>query len=344
MNKCDIIDFEQLWESGIKCMKGVGWKPSVKSFELNQLERTLRIEERLNDGTWQNSKPKPVQIMYPKKREGMSIPFLDRVYQRSINDNELYPAMTRTFIYDNCACQTGKGPDFTINRLKTKLHNHVMKYGVEGYVLQIDIHGYYQHMRHEFVNSVFAKELDPDVLKMVIDVLDQQYSGDIGYNPGSQMVQIAGISALNELDHKCKEQMHMENYIRYMDDTIDINIDEGHLQYCFNEIKNDLLVNGFALNEKKSHITPLKNGFTFLGFDWKVTESSKVILTLNSENVRHERRKLRRMVNKAKRGEITKDKCDECLKAWEAHAGRGNSYNLITRMRKYYKELWNNDN
>ena len=49
---------------------------------------------------------------------------------------------------------------------------------------------------------------------MVCNVLDSQYAGHVGYNPGSQMVQIAGISILDDLDHFIKEQLHEKYYIR----------------------------------------------------------------------------------------------------------------------------------
>ena len=54
----------------------------------------------------------------------------------------------------------------------------------------------------------------------------------------------------------------------------------------------------------------------------------------------YERKKLRRLVNKAERGEISRQKVDECYKSWKAHASKGNSYNLIKSMDRYYNSLW----
>ena len=93
-------------------------------------------------------------------------------------------------------------------------------------------------------------------------------------------------------------------------------------------------------HEKKTHITPLSDGFLWLGFQYRITNTGKIIMTLNSANVKHERKKLRRLVNLAKRGEITKAKADECYRSWKAHASKGNSYKLIKRMDAYYAELW----
>ena len=298
------------------------------------------MNQKLENGTWKNCKPRPIRITYPKKRDGLSINFKDRVYQRSINDNALYPAIVKSFILDNCACQKGKGIDFARARLKKHLWNHYSHYGVDGYVLHVDIKGYYPNMRHDAVKDKFKRYLSEDVFEMVCDVLDTQYVNDVGYNPGSQMVQIAGISLLDDLDHYCKERLHVKHYIRYMDDIFIVHHDKNELERILEEITSKLAVIGFEVHEKKTRITPLSKGFTFLGFEYRITSTGKILMTLNSANIKHERKKLRRLVNLAKKGKITKAKADECFHSWCVNAEKGNSYKLLCRMRDYYDSLW----
>ncbi len=336
----NIIEYDALWESGMKCKRCVLWKPSVKHFDLNAVEEVYRMEKKLKNGTWKNGKPRPIKILYPKKRDSLSIAIRDRIYQRSINDNVLYPAVTKAFIIDNCACQKGKGIDFARARLKKHLWNYYTHYGASGYILQIDIKGYYPNMRHDAVKAKFRRYLDDDTYERVCDVLDTQYVGDVGYDPGSQMVQIAGISLLDDLDHYCKERLHARYYIRYMDDILIIMNDEAALTGVLKDIEAELRKIGFRLNEKKTHISSLERGFLFLGFEYKVTETGKVIMSLNSGNIKHERRKLRRMVKLAKLGKITKSKVDECYNSWKANAEKGNTFKLIERMDRYYRDLW----
>lgn len=302
------------------------------------------MNAKLEDGTWRNGKPTPIQIRYPKKRDGLSISFKDRTYQRSINDNVLYPQVTKSFVLDNCACQKGKGIDFARKRIKKHLWNYYTHNGANGYVLQIDIKGYYPNMRHDAVKRKFKRYLDDDTYKRVCDVLDTQYVGDIGYNPGSQMVQIAGISLLDDLDHYCKERLRIRHYMRYMDDILIIHNDKDFCLHCLTEIKKQLSEIGFNVHPEKTHITPLSKGFTLLGFEYRITSTGKIIMTLNSANVKHERKKLRRLVELAKQGKITKAKADECFQSWCANAAKGNSHKLIQRMRKFYKDLWEEKN
>lgn len=216
--KDHITSYDSLYESMLKCKNGVTWKPSVKSFLLNGEENILRMKHQHQDGTWKNGKPKTVLITYPKRREALSIPFKDRVYQRSINDNSLYPQMTKGFTYSNCACQTGKGTDFARALVKKYLWNYYCRYGAKGWIVQVDIHGYYLNMRHSDVERQIRNLTDKDTAEMSCGVLRDQYAGETGYNPGSQMVQIAGISLLDPLDHYIKEQLRVKYNIRYIDD------------------------------------------------------------------------------------------------------------------------------
>jgi hypothetical protein len=224
--------------------------------------------------------------------------------------------------------------------MKLFLQRMYRKYGTDFHGLQIDIHGYYPNMRHDVTNEMLGKKLDAEIRQRAVDVLDGQYAGDIGYNPGSQMVQIVGISALDDIDHTIKEKLVAKEYGRYMDDSLIFSESKEYLEQCRNEIKILLAQKGMEFNPKKTRVFHIKDGFTFLGFRYRMTDTGKVIMLINPANAKEERRKLRKLVNKAKRGEITKAKVDECYNAWKNHASKGNSFKLLQRMDKYYKELW----
>lgn len=337
-----ITDFDQLQESMVKCQKNVTWKPSVKSFVLNSEENLHRMEDQLKSGTWKNGKPRKIQIQYPKKREGLSIPFRDRVYQRSINDNSLYPQMSKKFIYANSACQKKKGTDFARKLIKKYIWNYFCKYGNEGWVVQMDIHGYYPNMRHDKVSECFRKGIDPETYEMTMEVMNDQFSGEVGYDPGSQMVQIAGISLPNDMDHFIKEKLHVKYYIRAMDDIWILCHEYERAKEWLETIEEKINDLGFTVNQKKTHITKLSEGFLFLGFYYRVTDTGKVIMTLNSQNTKHERKKLRRMVIKSQSGEMTDKKIDECYGSWKNNAEKGNSHKLCTRTDKYLNDLRRN--
>ncbi|WP_369696525.1 reverse transcriptase domain-containing protein [Phascolarctobacterium succinatutens] len=339
MDKEEIISFERLCESMLKCKCNVIWKPSVSSYYLNGIERNLQLSQQLADGTYRPRAPRLIKITYPKKRDGLSIAFRDRVYQRSLNDNEVYPMLTKSFIYDNCACQRGKGTDFARKRLKRHLWKFYTRHGNSGYVLQIDIKGYYPNMRHDVVKKTFREHLPKETYEMSAKILDEQYVGDVGYNPGSQMVQIAGISVLDKLDHYIKERLHAKYYLRYMDDFLIIYHDKNVLKAWLEIIKERLALIGFRVSEKKTTIKSIRTGFDFLGFTYRVTSTGKIIMIAKSERVKHERYMLRKMAKLVARGRMTVAKYEECYASWRNHINKGNSFKLLVKMDKYKKEV-----
>lgn len=336
----NIIGFDALYTSMEKCRKGVIWKDSVAHYCLNGIEETIKLEKQLKTDTYKERKPVQFTITAPKRREIVSIAFRDRVYQRSLNDNAIYPQMTKSFIKDNVACQKGKGTDLARETLKEYLRAMYRKHGKSFSVLQCDIHGYYPNMQHKIAQQTFSKGLEQHVYKRASKVLTNQYAGEVGYNPGSQMIQIAGISVLSPIDHFIKERLHIKYYIRYMDDFILLHESETYLEYCKQEISKRLDAMGFEFNPKKTHVYSVGKCIPFLGFNFKLDDKGKVVMLLKSDNIKRERKKLRRLVNKCERGEITKEKVDFCYKGWKAHAAKGNSYKLLKRMDEYYKNLW----
>ena len=336
----EAYSFESLYDSMMKCKKGVLWKNSVASFFLNDIERLIKLARSIDAGTYKPRKPFRFEIHHPKKREIASISFKDRIPQRSLNDNIVYPIMTRSFIHDNYACQIGKGTDKARDRLKEFLHRHYRKHGINGYIAQFDIKGFYPNMDHEIVEEMFRKKLPDDAYIEVKRILDDQYDGSKGYNPGSQLVQIAGISILDGMDHYIKENLHAKLYLRYMDDFLIISHNKEYLAECVENIKRYLAKLKFEINDKKTRIFPLTKTIEFLGFDYRLTSTGKVVMNARSSNVKSQRKKLRRMALKAQKGEIERAYADASFEAWKPFLRKGNSHKLIQRMNKFYESLW----
>ncbi len=76
------------------------------------------------------------------------------------------------------------------------------------------------------------------------------------------------------------------------------------------------------MNEKKTHIQSISEPFDYLGFTWRMTETGKIIMIVKSETVKHERRKLRRLVKLAKQGKRSRAKVDECYAAWKTTSAK----------------------
>lgn len=339
MNKEEIIGVNALYDSMNKCAKGVKWKGTVAYYRHHWTDELAKLSRQLHDGTYKERRAKFFTVTESKKREIMSIHFRDRIYQRSLNDTGIYPQTSKSFIADNFACQKGKGTKAARDRLQEFLHRFYRKYGTDGYTLKIDIKGYYPNMNHDYAETMLKEYLDDETYQMAKEVLGR-LPGEIGYNPGSQIVQIVGITALDKIDHYIKERLGVKYYIRYMDDFILMHQSKEYLQQCLKEIEILLNKQLMSINPSKTEVRKIKDPITYLGFVYRLTSTGKVIVLADPKKIKHERKKILRMVSLVEKGELKKRDVDRHFKAYKASVRYGNSHNLIYRLNRWYESLW----
>lgn len=338
-----ICSFEELYKAIFICKRNVMWKDSVAGFVKNALVNCYNLHQELMNDTYKLS-PYSVFVVHEKKtRTIVSTRMRDRVVQRSLCDNYLTEYLTKSFIYDNCACLPGRGTDMARNRLKCHLQRFYRKHGLNGWVLKVDIHDFFGSTSHDVVKAAVAKRIpDQWVREQVYRIVDSftHIAPDRGMGLGSQITQLVQLAVLDDLDHYIKEVLRIKGYVRYMDDFILIHEDKNHLQYCQQEIIRILADLGLGVNEKKTGIQPVRNGIHFLGFSFRLTDTGKVLQTVLHKKVSKERRKLRKLVDRVNAGEMTKQHVDECYQAWRAHVEKGNCQSLLSRMDSYYVNLY----
>lgn len=342
--KATTCDFTNLHKAMRKCRKGVTWKDSVSRYCNNSLASILKLCNALDSETYTLDDYYKFTIYEPKKREIVSTKFKDRVFQRSLCDQHFYAAVTRSFIYDNCACQVNKGTTFSRDRLETHLHKYYRKHGPSGFVLKIDFKNYFGSTPHQTAKAALAKVNDDQwALSHASDIIDSYSNPEdpgVGLGLGSQITQLVQLLVLNDLDHYIKEELKAKYYVRYMDDMVILHPDKEYLKKCLIEIDRIAMSMGLSLNKKKTQIFKIEQGIVFLGFKFGLSETGNVFRIITKKNVKKRKRKLRKYKDLVFSGFMTKEKSDECYESWKAHAETGNSYDLIASMDKYYHELW----
>ena len=337
----DVIGYDALWESMERCRRGVSWKASVQSFILNAPVEVARLCDELHSGTY---RPRPIrtfQVTYPKRRDIVCISFRDRVVQRSYNDNVIYPCMSRSWIYDNYACQKGKGTDFARARMRAHLERQVRESGNDFSMLCVDVRGYYGHMLHEVIGERLYQKCPRWAARFACETIRGQYGGKsgVGINPGSQLAQIAGIDYLDEIDHHIKEQLRIHGYGRYMDDMVLVHSDADYLRECACDIGRMLSHVGLEAHPAKTRIVTANDGMTFLGFDYLVADDGHVVMTLTSSNVKAMRRRISRLGRLERDGIRPTGTTDDAYFGWRAHAEKGDSQRLLERCDRWYEEI-----
>jgi len=339
-----VCDFGSLYKALYKCKRNVVWKDSVAGYVKNGLVNCYKLRQELLNDTYSIDPYTLFKVYEPKERTIVSTRIKDRVFQRSLCDNYLYDIITKSFIYDNCACQIGKGTKFARDRLKCHLQKFYRKNGLDGYVLKCDLSNFFGSTPHKVaMEAVDVRTPDDWVVQKVYQIVKSFNQGEdssVGMGLGSQVTQLIELAVLDDIDHYIKEQLHIKHYLRYNDDFILIHPDKAHLHYCYEQINARLVALGLTLNKKKTQLFPVTQPIRFLGFSFKLTSTGKVVVKLLPDKISHERRKLRKLVQRAKDGIKTKAEVDECYKSWKAHASYGDTHNLIIQMDKYYKELW----
>lgn len=331
---------EGLYEAAHECFKGTDWKRSVAAFELNCAERCISLSHELVSDAYSPRPPKRFQITRPKRRDCLSVGIRDRVYQRSLCDNVVYPAMTRSLIPANCACQKGKGTDAARMRLVKMLKRHWHHCGTGGYVLQMDIAGYYPNMSHSVALDAFKSKLSEPAYLRVKAILEHQYAGDTGFVAGSQMVQIAGISVLDGLDHYIKERLRVKPYIRYMDDMVCLGVTRSELEQVRDSVAEYLSGIGMRLHPSKTRIQRVSRRIPWLGYTFELKGTGFVAVRAKPEKVRDDRRRLKRIADAAASGGIAWDKAEEVASETVRRLERNCSGRADPeKMSKYWKKL-----
>jgi len=354
--KSEVCSFDNLYKAMRHCKQNVMWKDSVAGFVKNGLANIYRLQSSLEDDTYKIDRYTHFKVYEPKERDIVSTRIKDRVFQRSFCANYFYEQMTKSFIYDNVACQIGKGNEFGRKRLVSHLQRFYRKHGTDGWVLKIDIKNFFGSTPHSLaLKAVTDHVSNPWAVKMVKQVIDSYNHGEdpeVGMGLGSEMTQLIQLAVLNELDHYIKERLRIKHYIRYNDDMILIHEDKDYLKECKKVIAKWLSDHALRIHPKKTQLFKVTQSIRFLGFRYRLTDTGKVIMTLLPEKVAHERRKLTRLVAKADEGVLTRDDVDVCYQSWKAYAGNHHhpgsvgkkahrhTHNLILKMDQHYKNLW----
>jgi len=214
------IDLNNLYIASQEVRKQVNWKDSVLGFQANLIVNLVTLREEVLNGKYKMRPYKEFIIYEPKKRKIEATCHRDRVIQHSLCDTYLYHALTRHFIYDNAANQVGKGTDFARNRFKCQLHRYWLKNGSDGYCAYVDIHSFFDSIKHDVALQVLSKKAPDAFAVQYCSLSMENHDGEVGVGLGSELSQLIALSVLDGVDHFAKEKLRAKWYIRYMDDSV----------------------------------------------------------------------------------------------------------------------------
>lgn len=337
-----VADTDNLYRAFRMSRRGVSWKESVQKYENYIMQNVIETKKKLLDGESVQKGFVEFQIHERGKiRHIRSVHISERVVQKSLCDNVLVPVMTRSLIYDNGASVKGKGISFAMRRLRCHLSRFYRENkSNDGYALIIDFSKYFDNILHEKLFEMQRKNLTDDRIFNLYKSFITVFGDGISLGLGSQVSQISAIAYPNKLDHYCKEILRIKYYGRYMDDTYLIHKDRAYLESCLQEIKRICNELGIKLNEKKTRIVPLDEGFWFLKGKYILLQSGKIICKPARDGSVRMRRKLRKFVGMVEEGKMSLLDVYTSYQSFRSHLMQFDSYHIVHNMDKYYSKLF----
>ena len=361
----NVFTYQHFFEALKKCKKGVNWKNSVQKYDQHAITEITNTLEKLREGSLPRyTSTKQIVIMERgKARIIVPITIWDRMTQRVLCDYALVPVLRKTLIYDNGASLSGKGVEFTRNRLEEHLISALREYGTEFYALVFDFKSFFDSIPHRTCYDVLSHNFnDERIVNIAMDIIKSyqrvtlmkepdtperaeklrilENNGSNGICLGSQVSQIMALAVPNKLDHYIKDDRSVKHYIRYMDDGVIFSDSKEFLNQLLKDMRKVIDELGLRFNDKKTRITKMSNGFVFMKVHYSITPSGKILKTLTRPGITRMRVKLKKFRKMVDNGELSYDDVYNSMQSWLAHAKIAMSYNTQKTMLKLYNQLY----
>lgn len=344
MTITELTTLDNICDAFYECAKVSFWKESTQKFKTNLLLRAAELQDDLRNGNYQVSRTIDFVLSERGKTRQINAPVIrDRVVQKLLMKHILLPSLTKPLIYDNYASLTGRGTSLARKRMDVHLQRFIREHGTDGYILQIDIKKYFESVDHETLKRLYRKKVhEPKEIMDLIDyVIDTASDCCKGLNLGSECPQIFAVYYLNSVDTWIKVVCGEKYYGRYMDDIYVISDSKEHLKELLAGIRQQLSDLKLEVNERKTNITKLTHGFTFLQLKYSFN-GNHIVKRLTHEKLARERRRLRAFRRLVDRGEMTEVKAYNCYKSWRQSALKDSNacWDSIQSIDKLFRDLF----
>lgn len=332
-----LCSLQNLYDAANAAKKHVMWKGTVQRWSINQLINAEKLHRDLLAGKdVRKGFSRFVVCERGKKRNISAVKFYERVVQKCLCQNILYPLYTKSLLFDNAASQTGKGTKFANDRMVTALRRHYKKYGTDGYALLVDFKGYFENINHDVLKIKYRRYFKDNRLLSYIDSFVDAY-GALGLGLGSETSQMHAIFYPNEIDHAITEKCKGVSYGRYMDDSYIIARDKSTIVRALSILKRWCDNLKIILSPKKTAIVRIKNGLKWLKTKFYLVKNGKVIKKPCRKSVVIERRKLKKQLKIVATGGMKMPEVVQSLESWAGSMKRRNARLTVWKMRQL---LW----
>ncbi len=287
-----LFSLENLYRQYLRCRRHKRNTHNALRFEAKLEENLVRLQEELEHRTYHPSRSVCFVLKQPKFREIFAADFRDRVVHHVLIE-VLERIWEPIFIYDSYACRKGKGTHRAVTRLQQCMRRVTRNGTKPGYVLQLDIRGFFFHIDKDILFQIIARRIRDDALLWLARaVIFHDCTQDVVFKTDRQLwrhipphktlfgtenqrgLPIGNLSSqffsnvyLNELDRFVKHHLKAGQYLRYSDDFVLVHEDPAQLLAWRAQIEAFLAERlQLRLTDPLARPQLISNGVDFLGY------------------------------------------------------------------------------
>ncbi len=317
--KVDFLKIKDIYEKEVR--KNTKNKKKVYQFDRFKMMNLTKIYDVLSEDRYCHMRYHIFLIRSPKYRIVMSLNLYEKVINHYLTRWVLMPKLEKYLDIRNVATRKNMGRDYGIRLVKKYIEYYKKREFC--YVLKLDISKYFYRIDHEVLKSMLKEKLTEEEYRlfcMIIDSTDEDsvnsrieqlvnhelrvvkkrkqellevplYEKGKGLPIGNMSSQFLSIFYLHALDHKIVHDYHIKHYVKYMDDMILFSDSKEKLKEVKEKIEKELEEKYLLkLNQKKTIIVNIKQGFNFCGYRFRVIDGKTVITVCKDTKERVKKR------------------------------------------------------
>lgn len=321
-------------------------------FELHETENLIRLCDWLASGKYTPAKLDAFMIFEPKPWEINAPAFRDKIVQRNLTDNIVYPALAPSIPFNAFAAQTGKGQHFGLDMLEEQMRTYFLRKKAadeklrkdqglsyrpmeewdysDGWVIKGDVRKCFPSTDHEMLKAAVYPRLSDERFRRLLGLYIDQVKG---LALGHQTSHICAVFYMSKVLHFINQDLGCSLSGMFMDDWYVIVDTKERAKEVLARATEKFAELGYELNEK-TEIYPLRHGIDFCGFRVYLTRTGKVIRKLRTSSKKKMKRRIGKWEKDYEAGLISKEKIEQSFQSSCAHYKHGNTKELIREFRK----------
>ena len=327
-------------------------------FEANEMENLIKLCAWLKRETYTPADLDAFMIYEPKKRQINAPAFRDKIVQRNLTDNVVYPALAPSIPFNAYAAQIGKGQHYGLDMLEKQMRTYFLRRKAkdekerkelglsyrpieewnysDGWVIKGDIRKCFPSTDHEKLEAaVYAKIKDPRFCRLLGQYIEQVD----GLALGHQTSHICAVFYMSKVLHYINQDLGCSLSGMFMDDWYIIVETKAEAKRILKLCRIKFAELGYELNEK-TEIYPLRHGIDFCGFRVYLTRTGKVIRKLRESSKKRIKRRINKWSSEYAEGKITKEYIEIRFQSSCAHIKHGDTTRLLKDLRSRVDKIY----